>query len=189
MLEERPAFLSKFAKAMKYFITRLTLAISTTLLVACGVRADGFKPINQPTGEYADLNKVANTWRNAVSLRKTADVAAYALPEARDGVARALNNKGASLRGALYGERTQQLLQNPKLRTLLIPHDDLAEHGMGTSVCFVGPKQQEPSWPISRDELSEFSRKMDVLCIFAFRADQRWYVSYEFANPGEGGDV
>lgn len=165
------------------------LILASLVFIACNARANGFEPLDKPSKEYAELEAVMKHWRDAVSRKATDVVISHALPEAREVVERALNDKTSSLYLALYGTRTQNFLQNPAVRTLLIPHKDLADHGMGTTACFLGPNQQQPPWPISRDDLREFSREPGVFCIFAFRADRRWYVSYEFGNPEEGGDV
>lgn len=164
----------------------LAFCCASLLLVACGARAEGFEPLQRPSGEYADLGSLAEKWRTAVANRQTDDVVGYALPEAREVVRRDLGDPASPLYEALYGTRTHDLLQNPGLRMLLIPHKDLVQHGMGTTVCFLDPSQQEPPWPVSREGLNALSRQSGALCIFMFRADQRWYSSYEFAYPEDG---
>lgn len=159
---------------------------ASLLLAACDARANEFEPLKKPGGEYADLGPIAETWRAAVAHRQTDDVVRHALPEAQDVVRQALDDPTSSLHRALYGTRARDLLQKPGLKTLLIPHKDLVQHGMGTTACFLDPSQQEPSWPVSREGLNALSREPGALCIFMFRADQRWFVSYEFAYPDEG---
>jgi len=169
---------------------RLALALVPLVLATCGASSSRFEPILEPTAEYAELQLLADRWKRAVSSKATDELASYALLESREVVERALSDKGSTLYEALYGTRAQHLLQKAGVKTLLIPHEDLVEHGMGTTVCFFDPMQQAPSWPISREELRELSRELGVLCIFTFRADQQWYVSYEFAvstRPGTSG--
>lgn len=168
-------------------LSRLVVLWLVPLLVfACTARAGGFEPLERPAEEYSQLQTVAREWKDAVSRRRTGALVDYALPEAREVVQRDLEDPTTPLYNTLYGMKLSRLFQEKDLETLLIPHPDLKRHGMGTSVCFVDPTTPRPSWPISRETLNAFSREPGTFCIFGFRADGRWYISYEFAHPDNG---
>jgi hypothetical protein len=169
-------------------MTKATAFLGWGILLAswCGARADGFAPLRQLDGEYRELAELAVSWSAAVASQQTAAVVGYALPEAQGLVKSELGDPTSSLHEALYSSGTRNLLQDPKRKTLIIPHEDLVEYGQGTTICFLAADHREPSWPVSREGLNALSREPGALCIFTFRAEERrWFVSYDFAHQDE----
>jgi len=169
------------------------LPIVALLLVACSTGADELEPIERPRGKYAELLAVADRWREAVLEKRTEELVDYALPEDREVIRGDLNDSTSTLYGVLYAGPERDLLKKVEVETMLIPHQELEEYGMGTTVCFISPEVKRPSWPISTEELTALSGMQGVFCIFAIRAEacegcreERWYVTYSFADVEEG---
>jgi hypothetical protein len=75
----------------------------------------------------------------------------------------------------------RKLAQMNGPRLLLLRHSDLQGLGDGTTACVVDTKAV-PRIPQRPTDIPGFWTSNNLLCVFFFRADDRWYVSYGFAE-------
>lgn len=125
-------------------------------------------------------------WREAVLKRDTPTLVRLALPEYRNGVSAALQNRRSLLYRTLYAQGAPYplLLKDRKTRIAVFEHHLLAEsHNRYATACFFN---RDIRWPTSYLALQKMKQPQALRCLdwgFTEGEEKQWYVSYGFAMP------
>jgi hypothetical protein len=139
---------------------------------------------------YKETISVVSRWKDAVLDRDIEALVAFALSEAQESVRADLKNKDSQLYRLFYGNESNirkgsrsvyELLRSAKsLKIVLVEHKSLEKLGNGITAYYYDNQTLKPNFPISFKEAQILVEKGDLWTMFFFRAEGRWYTSYEF---------
>ncbi len=139
---------------------------------------------------FHEVTQIATRWKEAV-LKKDVDVlASYALPEARKKILVDLRNTDSDLYRLFYkGNKSisETLREFKRLKIVLVAEQWLEDFGHGTTVYFFDEDRIKPRFPLSSDEARELSDRGEIVSMFFFKKEERWFTSYEFGDNSEEG--
>jgi hypothetical protein len=124
-------------------------------------------------------------WRDALVAKRTEELAAFALPEARQRIKSDLANTKSNIHYHLYGSNFsayQILTKVDRLGIALMKHKSLDEFGSGVTVIYYDLESLKIQFPIQDDEMQRLLKEGVIFSLFLFRIDNEWYASYEFGS-------
>ena len=154
------------------------LILCICLMMSIPSAAGKLTAVTERGGIYTTLHSDAHRWLQAVLSRDRKTLISFALPEYRLGIDKNLNDESSTLCRVLFNGPESV---RGKYRTIqevgivFLKEVDLQRFGNGTWVCFYDKSSGVPQWPDSAGLPPD-----DTFCVFFFRADNRWYVSYDF---------
>ena len=146
--------------------------------------------LSKESAIYKETISVATRWKDAVLDRDIEALVSLALPEAQESVRADLKNKDSQLYRLFYGNESiirkgsrsvYELLSSAKsLKIVLVEHKSLEKLGNGLTAYYYDERTFKPNFPLSHKEAQILVDKGDLWAMFFFRAEGRWYTSYEF---------
>jgi len=124
-----------------------------------------------------------HTWRAAVLNQDKAGLVRVALPEAREGIGEALEDKSSPLWKSLFaGSRSfRAFLEDPSTRIAVFEHHLILGSHYQVTACFF---RDELQWPTNYLALQELVKRRTVRCLdWVFGEEGEWFVSYGFGMP------
>ena len=147
-----------------------------------GLADDEVVPKNSPL--YDELMPVAIKWKNAVLNRNVKVLLDYASPEDRKYIAPKLKDKKSALYNGLFGKKNsfcEILRRARRLKIVLIKHEGLEEAGQGVSI-YYHDDMIKLKFPLGIDEAQRLYDRGEIVSVFFYKDEGKWFTSYEFFN-------
>lgn len=163
-----------------FFLNQLTCSIANAAI------------LTQSSATYKEIMPIATEWKDAVINKRYDILVSYALPEAQEHAKIELNNPKSKLYKILYdkpwnnlrgGKSFYEILKNAKQLSIEVEQiGNLRDDGNGLRIYFFDAKKTTPQFPLNDMTLQKMIDKGDVVMMFFFKTEGRWYTSYSFDN-------
>ena len=64
----------------------------------------------------------------------------------------------------------------------MVQHKSLEKHGSGVSVYYYDEDKIRPKFPLANEEMQLLIDKGNIISMFFFKTEGRWYTSYELTK-------
>lgn len=142
-----------------------------------------------------EIQDAAKEWKDAILSKNISVIINFALPEYRKKLEEDLNSKDSKLYQLFFdtkwneqhGRRSfHDILRDAKqLKMCVEQRKELSSIGEGLSIYFYDEQNFRLQSPINIKTMQALIDQGAVLDLFLFKADNKWYISYEFSSGDE----
>ncbi len=150
------------------------------------------KILTQSSDVYKEIMPIARDWKDAVLNNKIDTLASYALPESQEHVKNNLANAKSNLYRIFYdnswnkhrgGRSYCEVLKTADRLTMVVEQtQNLENYGGGLRIYFYDASRLSPKFPLGNDIAQQMIKNGDIIMVFFFKAEGRWYASYNIDN-------